>query len=162
MLRALLHHPSVAFLDEPSKSMDPLTAQKIRTLLRELVNEHQMTMFITSHNLAELEDLCDSLILIHNGEVKFQGKPRELKRQSMSTDAVEISGAITPLVQSEFAKLGNLIITEPGRHFRILTETPYPVIKQVVTLLETNKISAKVGMWDGNMEDAFLNIVKED
>ena len=159
VLRALLHDPRIAFLDEPSKSLDVITARKIRTLLRELVAEHQMTLVITSHNLQELESLCDTLVLIDRGEVVFDGKPHALKMKALRSDAIEVIGPLTDQCRSQLIALGEATGSQNGNRLRILASKPYTVIKQVVDILEAHHIEAKVQMMEGSIEDAFTEIV---
>jgi len=73
VIRSLLHHPSLLFLDEPSKSLDPVTAERVRTFLLEYAHAHEMTILLTTHNMDEAEAVCDRLAFINQGKLQFVG-----------------------------------------------------------------------------------------
>jgi ABC-2 type transport system ATP-binding protein len=80
--RALLHDPPIVFLDEPTKGMDVQTADTVRALLREeIVNRQGKTVFLTTHDLYKMEQLCDRIGVLAQGQIQALGKPRELLHQ---------------------------------------------------------------------------------
>jgi len=77
--RALLHSPPVLFLDEPTKGMDVLTAETLRSLLRqELVARQHKTVLLTTHDLEEMEALCDRVGILDEGSLRAVGTPAAL------------------------------------------------------------------------------------
>ena len=82
--RALLHRPPLVFLDEPTAGLDPLAALALGDLLLELVKREGVTVFITTHHLAEAEKLCDRVGILKEGKLLATGAIDELKRQSAS------------------------------------------------------------------------------
>ncbi|NLM46011.1 MAG: ABC transporter ATP-binding protein [Firmicutes bacterium] len=80
LIRALLHKPSLLFLDEPTSGLDPASAATIHTILRQL-NEEGMTIFLTSHNMEEVEKLCHRVAFLNEGSIVAAGTPEELKLQ---------------------------------------------------------------------------------
>ena len=74
---ALLGDPELLLLDEPANGIDPAGIRQMRGLLRSLTDEHR-TVIVSSHLLAEVEQICDWLILIEDGKRIFQGSTREL------------------------------------------------------------------------------------
>ncbi len=89
----LLHNPPVLILDEPTVGLDPVQIREIRQLIRELGDQH--TVMLSSHILAEVEQVCSQLIVIANGRIAATGSPDELRKQvvSPSTIIAEMSGA---------------------------------------------------------------------
>ena len=81
LVRAMLHHPRLLFLDEPTLGLDVHTARKIRDTIVDLSHREQCTTFLTSHNLAEVEQVCQRVAIIHKGKLMAQGTPDELKTQ---------------------------------------------------------------------------------
>lgn len=79
--RSLLHRPQILFLDEPSRSLDPVATQRLHDLLRELAGEQEMTIFLITHDLAEAEKLCDRVAVMHEGRIQTIGRPAELRHQ---------------------------------------------------------------------------------
>ncbi|GJM41958.1 MAG: daunorubicin resistance protein DrrA family ABC transporter ATP-binding protein [Ardenticatenaceae bacterium] len=77
--RALIHNPPILFLDEPTKSMDVQTSDFVKQLIREeLVNRQGKTVVFISHELYEMENFCDRVIILANGTVQAVGTPAEL------------------------------------------------------------------------------------
>jgi ABC-2 type transport system ATP-binding protein len=74
--QAIIHSPHVLILDEPTSGLDPLQIREIRKLIRELGDEH--SVIISTHNLPEVESLCDSLLILRAGEVVFSGHGNDL------------------------------------------------------------------------------------
>jgi len=82
LCKAFLNDPEVLFLDEPTASLDPDIADKVRTTLVRLQRERGLTMIYTSHNMHEVERLCDRVIFLSRGRVVAEGTPQELLDQA--------------------------------------------------------------------------------
>jgi fluoroquinolone transport system ATP-binding protein len=78
MVRALLNSPNMLFLDEPTNGLDPTNARILKDLIREF-KETGGTVFITSHIMSDIDELCDRVAFIVNGEIKEIDSPRNLK-----------------------------------------------------------------------------------
>jgi ABC-2 type transport system ATP-binding protein len=86
MARALLPNPPVLLLDEPTRSLDPLAASKMRAMIKLLSQQNPpATILFTSHNLEEVETLCDRVAIISSGEIRAIDSPRNLR--SINSDA---------------------------------------------------------------------------
>ena len=90
--RALLHEPELLFLDEPTSGLDPVNARSIRELVREQ-RDAGRTVFLTTHNMAVADELCDRVAFIVDGRIALVGAPRELRlRHGRPTVRVEHAG----------------------------------------------------------------------
>ena len=78
MAKALLNDPDVLLLDEPTASLDPDTADWIRTFLKAYHTRTQANFLMASHNMAEVERLCDDVIMLRTGKVVDRGTPQAL------------------------------------------------------------------------------------
>ncbi|MFQ5509643.1 MAG: ABC transporter ATP-binding protein [Leptospirillia bacterium] len=78
LAKALLNDPAVLFLDEPTASLDPDMADKTRQVLQQIQRERGTAVLITSHNMAEMEVLCDRILFIDKGRRLFEGTPEAL------------------------------------------------------------------------------------
>lgn len=79
---ALLNDPDLIILDEPVNGLDPKGIQEIRALIRHLVDDGGKTVFLSSHILSEVEQLCDAVAIIRGGQVVCQGLVRDLLTQN--------------------------------------------------------------------------------
>ena len=76
--RAILHHPRVLFLDEPTRGLDPAIAREIRSLVKELA-QAGMTIFLTTHYMEEADQLCDRVAILDQGQIAAMDTPARLK-----------------------------------------------------------------------------------
>ncbi len=81
LTKALLNDPKLLLLDEPTASLDPDIADKTRLMLRRIQKERGATILYTSHNMQEVEEICDKVIFIQHGKLKDQGTPAELVKK---------------------------------------------------------------------------------
>lgn len=79
LAQAMLHHPVVLFLDEPTIGLDPIARHSVWDKLHELREQYRMTIFITTHDMEEAEELCDELAIMHQGSLAVSGTPANLK-----------------------------------------------------------------------------------
>ena len=80
--QAILHKPNLLILDEPTNGLDPEGIKEMRELLKKLAKNEKMAVFISSHNLAELESFCNKVCIIKNGEVVETSNIADVKKQS--------------------------------------------------------------------------------
>ncbi|HEY4423200.1 MAG TPA: ABC transporter ATP-binding protein [Pyrinomonadaceae bacterium] len=90
--RALLAKPPVLLLDEPTRSLDPLAAARMRDLIRSLAGQAPpVTILLTSHNLAEVETLCARVAIISRGRIRAIDTPRNLRDLTSGSGTVQIT-----------------------------------------------------------------------
>jgi len=78
--RAFINDPRVVFLDEPTIGLDVMTARSIRDFLKDEALQHDRTIMLATHNMAEVDAICDRVAIIDKGKIIAQGSPDELKR----------------------------------------------------------------------------------
>lgn len=78
IVKATLHKPRLLVLDEPTASLDPDVALRVRTGLQELCAETGATLLVTSHNMTEVERLCERVVFLAQGKIVADGSPREV------------------------------------------------------------------------------------
>ena len=90
--RAMLTNPPVLLLDEPTRSLDPLAAARMREMIRLLAQQDPpVTIFLTSHNLGEVETLCGRVAVISRGRIRAIDTPRNLRDLSSESETVYIT-----------------------------------------------------------------------
>src|SRR5579875_2385324 len=87
---ALLHRPQVIFLDEPTIGLDVIAKQRIRELIGHLNAEEGVTIFLTSHDAGDVEQVCRRAIVINHGEIILDAPVAQLKRDYLKTKTVEL------------------------------------------------------------------------
>jgi ABC-2 type transport system ATP-binding protein len=90
LCKAFLNDPEILFLDEPTASLDPDIASKVRERLHELQLQRGRTMIYSSHNMQEVEQMCDRVIFLAKGRIVMQGAPAEIIKQSKSSSLEDL------------------------------------------------------------------------
>jgi len=88
--RALMTKPKLAILDEPTSGLDVLHSYHVREIIKRYVKEHGVTVLLSSHNMLEVEHLCDRVALVNNGKIVAEGKPQGLKEKYGSANLEEV------------------------------------------------------------------------
>lgn len=88
--RALMTHPKLAVLDEPASGLDVLHAYHVREIIKRYVKDYDVTVLLSSHNMLEVEYLCDRVALLNKGKIVIEGKPQELKAKFGSANLEEV------------------------------------------------------------------------
>jgi len=160
--RALLHRPSLVFLDEPTAGLDPMAAAALREDLAALAAREGVTVFLTTHNLIEAERLCGQVAVIRQGELMAVGHPNELRAKSGGPQAA-IAGygfneemlallRAQPEVAAASLHHGRLLIDLKGE------QEIAPLVSLVVgaggAVEEVSKSKA-------SLEDVFLTLMQE-
>ena len=91
LARALMHRPQLVFLDEPTAGLDVMAAAAVRDDLETLTSSEGVTVFLTTHNMAEAERLCSQVAVIREGKLIVVGSPDDL-RKGTERPQVEIVG----------------------------------------------------------------------
>lgn len=82
LIRAMLHRPKILLLDEPTNGLDPVSTTDLRNILIELAKEQGTTIIMTTHNLEEVQKMCNKIIILRNGENIFTNSIEILKDSS--------------------------------------------------------------------------------
>ncbi|MDE0810717.1 MAG: ABC transporter ATP-binding protein [Alphaproteobacteria bacterium] len=90
LAKALINRPRVLLLDEPTASLDPDTADWIRTYLEDYAGEENATILLASHHMGEVERLCGSVLMMRGGTIVDRGSPAELLRKYEQTTLEEV------------------------------------------------------------------------
>ena len=101
--RAMLANPPILLLDEPTRSLDPLAAARMRATIRSLAQTDGRTVFLTSHNLAEVEELCDRVAIIGKGAIHALDTQAKLRTMHTEEEHVSIGFASLAIVDAERA-----------------------------------------------------------
>lgn len=146
---ALINNPNVLILDEPTNGLDPEGIKDLRNLLKILAKEG-MAIFVSSHNLAELESFCDKVIIIQNGEIVSEAKTKDLKKKN------ENEGNIYHIKVDSLTKIKNKFDHTLDNEV-VITGTEDDVAKAVTELVNLGKKVYGIHEDEISLEEAFLN-----
>jgi len=81
LAKAMLNRPHLLLLDEPTASLDPATAREVRAMIREFANQGTGGVLWTSHNMYEVEEVCDRVLFLSHGRILLEGNPKTLSAE---------------------------------------------------------------------------------
>jgi ABC-2 type transport system ATP-binding protein len=90
LCKAFINDPAILFLDEPTASLDPDIAVKVRATLRQMQRERGVTIIYTSHNMREIEHMCDEVLFLARGQAVTQGSPPEVIARTRTASLEEV------------------------------------------------------------------------
>lgn len=161
--RTLLHRPALVFLDEPTAGLDPIASSALREDLATLAKSEGVTIFLTTHNLAEAEKLCQQLGVIRQGKLVATGSPDELRRNS-GKPRLEISGS--GFGEQVVAALKNqpqvAAVSAGDNHLLIEFKEPSSSAPFVSLLVSAGAQIEEVHKGKADLEEAFLSLLEEE
>lgn len=158
--RTLLHRPRLVFLDEPTAGLDPLAAAALRDDLAALVAEEGVTVFVTTHNLAEAERLCGLVGVIRQGRLLAVGRPDELRSRAATRIAIAGEG-FEPALAEIRATPGVQRALIEGGHLLVDLCEGVPTHPVVTALVRHGGRVEEVRRGVDSLEDAFMAIVND-
>jgi len=155
---AILHEPSILFLDEPTSGVDPISRRNFWNLIHEMARAGT-TIFVTTHYMDEA-DYCDRLALIYRGKIIAEGTPNQLRKEFMSRDVLEIEAE--PLVAAMEALDQHGIETAIfGSVLHATVENAKNSIPQIWKILGESHVSAsRIEKIVPSLEDVFVTLIE--
>ncbi|MHA1771715.1 MAG: ATP-binding cassette domain-containing protein [Candidatus Thorarchaeota archaeon] len=164
LCRAMLHRPKIILLDEPTASLDPIAAKRVRELILSLAKKYKQTFFINSHNLAEVQRICDRIAIIDEGKILVSGKTTELRERFQTNQVFKIR------VTSDFEKAVSIIENAPftddvvieADTISVKITNPYSNNSVLMKMLLDSGIQIiEFAEEEATLEDLYLSIIKE-
>lgn len=104
---ALIHNPPLLFLDEPTIGLDVLVKLKIRKFLKEINEQYKTTILLTTHDLTDIEALCERVVLLDEGKIIYDGKLNQLQAQAVEGKQVEFE-FLKVITNSDLPSIANV------------------------------------------------------
>jgi ABC-2 type transport system ATP-binding protein len=142
LIASLLHEPKVLFLDEPTIGLDVVSQKTVREFLREHNATQKTTILLTSHYMADIQELCERVIIIDRGSIFFDGNLTEVVDRFADSKLVTIQcEGTTTLSAADLSKFGEVVEQEPGRiRFKVKRERVISVCKALLDQLPVTDI----------------------
>jgi ABC-2 type transport system ATP-binding protein len=161
---AVLHRPTLLFLDEPTPGLDAQSARAIRELIRRL-NAEGATVFLTTHQIEEANQLCDRVAIIDQGQIAAIDTPERLKRTFQRMQSVVV--ALEPDGNAHGEALATLpgVSTQVkmGDKWRLYTDDPSALLPRIMDYAYAQKLRVvSLSMQGPSLEDVFLEITGQE
>lgn len=160
LAKAFLNNPKVLLLDEPTASLDPDVAKYVRTLLMEVQNRSGVSMLFTSHNMAEVEAICDRIVFIDRGKVIADDTPENLAKSiGVSRVALLISRDMD--IAEQFIKKQNCTYRIDRSYLTVeIHEKSIAIFLQ--NLAKAGIVYDEVSIEKPSLEDYFLKVAHRE
>lgn len=158
--RVLIHRPKLILLDEPTSGLDPEASATLRQDLRDLAEEEGVTIFLTTHNLPEVEQLCTSVGVIRAGRIIAQGSPAELRAHTGKHQVLIAGSGFSDQLLAQVQHLPGVTgVAVQGDELTIKLATDQSVAPIVAALVQGGAAVENVQKGTASLEEAFLSLM---
>ena len=158
IVAALINEPKILFLDEPTIGLDPVVKENIRTLIKRLNKEYKTTVFLTSHDVSDIEKLCKRVIVVNDGTIVMDTTMDELKYHYLNKKIIEVKMSEEVNLNDED---GITILKDKGYNLKIEVDSKKRNIKDVLNLLNPDNI-VDINISNIPLEDIISSIYKKE
>ncbi len=163
LARAMVPNPELLVLDEPTAGVDPTGQIEIRQLMLDMIHKQSKTILLSSHNLDEVQRICNRIALIHRGQIRLYGELEKLQREK-GQGGVEIETAepIPPDIVDEISRMSGISVREQRGNLLVLASNSGIDVATIVTLLASRGVKVEqFKKQEASLEDMYTTIVKE-
>jgi len=157
LTKAFINYPEIILLDEPTSSLDPEIAVKIRGFLKKEKKEYGVSILLTSHNMQEVEEMCDRIIVLHHGKIIAENSPHNLTK-TLSNSRIELI-VENKLELENFLKNNNIKFQRDNSIFTIDIKEKH--ISKLLAQMAAEKIEYQdISINKPDLEDYFLDVIE--
>ena len=163
LARSLVHDPEVLILDEPTAGVDPSGQIEIRRIMLDIVRKENKTIFLSSHNLDEVQRICNRIALIDRGEIKLYGELENL-RQKMGSGAaiIETVQDIPESLLTEIKNLSHFGLKEKSERTLVFSPREGTEISDIISFLASRGVKIEEALKkEASLEEMYAAILKE-
>ena len=158
IVASLIHEPKILFLDEPTIGLDPVVKENIRTLIKRLNKEYKTTIFLTSHDVGDIEKLCKRVIIINSGQVVLDDTMNNLKYHYLNKKIVEVK--MKEMINLEDED-GITILKDKGYNLKIEVDAKKKSVADAIKLLNPDNI-IDINISNIPLEEIISSIYKKE
>ncbi len=151
---SLLHEPKIIFLDEPTIGLDVIVKQKIRDLIRTVNKEEKTTIFLTSHDAGDIEELCKRVIVINHGDIVTDESVKNLKYNYLSNKIISLKYANEVVIEDKDIK----VLKAKGYGVKVEVDGAKVDIHKIISRLMTYGKVLDITIEDPPMEEIIASI----
>ena len=156
IVAALIHKPDILFLDEPTIGLDPVVKENIRKLIKKMNKEYNTTIFLTSHDVGDIEKLCKRVIIINKGKVIMDDTMNNLKYHYLNKKIIEVKLKEKVNLKEEEEIT---ILKDKNNSLKIELDSKNKTIADIINLLDIDKI-LDINISSIPLEDIITQIYK--
>jgi ABC-2 type transport system ATP-binding protein len=157
LVAALIHRPKVLFLDEPTIGLDVVAKQRIRDLIKQLNREEQVTVFLTSHDAGDIEQLCKRVIVVNHGTIILNTSVSTLRRQYLQHKIIDLK-LQDPVPPEGFYLPGATVLKTSTYGVKLQVDTGAATMESVISNLVAHHHVADITIEDPPMEQIIAEI----
>ena len=157
IVASLIHEPKILFLDEPTIGLDPVVKENIRSLIKRMNKEYKTTIFLTSHDVGDIEKLCKRVIIINNGTIVMDDTMENLKYHYLNKKIVEVKMKEKVNLEDED---GITILKDKGYNLKVEVDTKKKSVADAIKLLNTDNI-IDINISNTPLENIISDIYKK-
>jgi len=163
LARAMLHRPAVVFLDEPTAGLDVMAATAVRDDLEALSAREGVTVFLTTHNMAEAEKLCSQVAVIREGKLVTIGHPDDLRARAGGPRVEIVGRGFTDHALDALRALPEVVAAQvEHRHLQIDLREDTDVAPLVSLLVAEGGQVEEVRHGKASLEEVFVTLMEEE
>ena len=153
---SLIHKPEILFLDEPTIGLAPVVKENIRVLIKRMNKEFGTTIFLTSHDVGDIEKLCKRVIIINDGKVVLDDSMSNLKYNYLNKKIIEVKMKEKVNLSDED---GITVLKDKGYGLKLSIDVSKKSVSDVIRMLDTDKI-IDINISNEPLENIIANIYK--
>ena len=158
IVASLIHKPKVLFLDEPTIGLDPVVKETIRMLIRQMNKELHTTIFLTSHDIGDIEKLCRRIVIVNSGQIVMDDSMEHLKYHYLNRKIVEVK------LQEEAAlpkTEGITILKQKGSRVRLEVDTSVIKINDALRSIDAEHVE-DINISNIPLENIIMEIYRSE
>ena len=163
LARAMVHNPEVLVMDEPTAGVDPSGQIEMRQMMLDIARKENKTIFLSSHNLDEVQRICNRIALIDRGEIKLYGELENLRRRmGRGGVAIETANDIPESLLNELERMKHLGFQKKDKRSLIFSPLKGTEVSDIISILAGRGIKIEEAVKkEASLEEMYAAILKE-
>ncbi len=158
IVAAFIHKPKILFLDEPTIGLDPVVKENVRSLIKQMNRELHTTIFLTSHDIGDIEKLCKRIVIVNAGQIVLDDSMDHLKYHYLNKKVVEMKlQEKTPLPSVQ----GITVLKENGYRLKLEVDTAKIKINEALRYIDTEQVE-DINISNIPLENIIMEIYKSE